>query len=141
MLDTFIVHKEWLDNISGLPVEQQDKIIGDFVRYGVGLSPAHIDDEYTQAFVKMLKNRIDYSKDKYNQKVEMSRTAGRKKKIDDKIVWDLAQEGKKAAEIAELLGCSKSTIEHSPGWKYRKSDMFEGVESPENEMKIDEFIF
>jgi hypothetical protein len=31
----------------------------------------------------MLKSRIDYSKDKYQQKVEMSKTAGRKKKIDD----------------------------------------------------------
>ncbi len=65
MADTFIVHKEWLDNIAGLPIEQQDKVIGEFVRYGVGLDSAHNDDAVVQAFVNMLKGRIDYSKEKY----------------------------------------------------------------------------
>ena len=34
MADTFIVHKEWLDSIMALPIEQQDKIIAEVVRYG-----------------------------------------------------------------------------------------------------------
>jgi hypothetical protein len=41
---TFVVHKEWLDSIRDLPIDQQDKIIGEFVRYGVGLDMEHEND-------------------------------------------------------------------------------------------------
>ena len=124
MADTFIVHKEWLDNIAGLPIEQQDKVIGEFVRYGVGLDSAHSDDAVVQAFVNMLKGRIDYSKEKYQQKVDMSKTAGRKKKVDNQQIYDLAREGKTSTEIATILNVSKSSIDHSDGWKNRKEDTF-----------------
>ena len=76
---TFVVHSEWLDCIANLPVEQQDKIIAEIIRYGTGVEMAHSDDAITQAFVNMVKGRIDYSKDKYAQKVEAGTTAGRKK--------------------------------------------------------------
>ena len=124
MADTFIVHKEWLDNIAGLPLEQQDKVIGEFVRYGVGLDSAHNDDAVVQAFVNMLKGRIDYSKEKYQQKVDMSKTAGRKKKINDQQIYDLAKSGKTSTEIASMLEVSKSTVDHSEGWKRRKENEF-----------------
>lgn len=123
-VETFVVHKEWLDNISSLPVEMQDKIIAEFVRYGCGLDSAHPDDAVAQSMVNMLKNRIDFSKDKYQQKVEMSKTAGRKKKINDMEVYKLAREGKKATEIASILECSKSAVDHSEGWRQRSSDEF-----------------
>jgi hypothetical protein len=124
MADTFIVHKEWLDNIAGLPIEQQDKVIGEFVRYGVGLDSAHSDDAVVQAFVNMLKGRIDYSKEKYQQKVDMSKTAGRKKKINDQQIYDLAKSGKSSTEIASILEVSKSAVDHSEGWKHRKESEF-----------------
>lgn len=124
MADTFIVHKEWLENIAGLPVEQQDKVIGEFVRYGVGLESAHSDDVVVQAFVNMLKGRIDYSKDKYQQKVDMSKTAGRKKKVNDEQIFKLAKSGKTSTEIANMLEISKSTVDHSEGWKRRKDEEF-----------------
>ena len=124
MADTFIVHKEWLENIAGLPVEQQDKVIGEFVRYGVGLESAHSDDVIVQAFVNMLKGRIDYSKDKYQQKVDMSKTAGRKKKVNDEQIFKLAKSGKTSTEIANMLEISKSTVDHSEGWKKRKEEEF-----------------
>lgn len=124
MIETFIVHKEWLDNIAGLPVEMQDKIIADFVRYGVGLNLAHSEDPVTQSMVNMLKNRIDYSKEQYAKKVEMGKTAGRKKKVDSEEVYRLAREGKKAEEIASLLGCAKTTIDHDEGWRQRKNSEF-----------------
>lgn len=117
---TFIVHKEWLDSIKNLPIEQQDKIIAEFVRYGTDLGLKHPDDALTQSFVNILKSRIDFSKNKYEKKVQAGKSAGRKKKVDDDEILRLALGGMKSAEIAEKLGVSKSTIDHSDGWKKRK---------------------
>lgn len=117
---TFIVHREWLDSIKNLPIEQQDKIIAEFVRYGTDLGLKHPDDVLTQSFVNILKSRIDFSKNKYEKKVQAGKSAGRKKKVDDDEILHLALEGMKSAEIAEKLGVSKSTIDHSDGWKRRK---------------------
>lgn len=122
---TFIVHSEWLENIANLSVEQQDKIIAEIIRYGTGCEMAHTDDAITQAFVNMVKSRIDYSKDKYAQKVEAGTTSGRKKKVSDSEIWNLAHnEGKKSEEIANILGCSKSAVDHSNGWKQRNEEAF-----------------
>lgn len=125
---TFVVHKEWLDNIQGLPVETQDKVIAEFVRYGCGEPLKHSDDPGVMSLVNMLKSRIDYSKDKYNQKIEAGKGPRRKKKVDDTEIYLLAQEGKTSAEIAEILGCSKSSIDHSDGWRRRKENSIEKVE-------------
>ena len=116
---TFIVHREWLDSIKNLPIEQQDKIIAEFVRYGTDLGLKHQDDALTQSFVNILKSRIDFSKNKYEKKVQAGKSAGRKKKVDDDEILRLALGGMKSAEIAEKLGVSKSTIDHSDGWKRR----------------------
>lgn len=121
---TFIVHQEWLENIRGLPVEQQDKIISEFVRYGVGLELEHTDDPVIQAFVNMLKGRIDYSINKYLEKLNASKTAGRKKKINDQQIYDLANQGKTSSEIASLLDISKSSVDHSEGWRKRNEKDF-----------------
>lgn len=117
---TFIVHREWLDSIKNLPIEQQDKIIAEFVRYGTDLGLKHPDDALTQSFVNILKSRIDFSKNKYEKKVQAGKSAGRKKKVDDDEILRLALGGMKSAEIAEKLGVSKSAIDHSDGWKRRK---------------------
>ena len=116
---TFIVHREWLDSIKNLPIEQQDKIIAEFVRYGTDLGLKHLDDALTQSFVNILKSRIDFSKNKYEKKVQAGKSTGRKKKVDDDEILRLALGGMKSAEIAEKLGVSKSTIDHSDGWKRR----------------------
>ena len=121
-MDTFIVHKEWLENISTLPVDVQDKVIAEFVRYGCEIDSEHKEDVVVQSFVNMVKSRIDYSKEQYEKKLVMSKTAGAKKKINDKEVYRLAQEGKSAKEIAEELGVSRSSIDHSEGWRRRKEE-------------------
>ena len=84
-------------------------------RYAVKL------DGYTSG---ILKNRIDYSKDQYAKKVAMGKTAGAKRKVDDKQIYDLAREGKTATEIATILNISKSSVDHSDGWRSRKDNEF-----------------
>lgn len=122
---TFVVHQDWLDSIRELPIEQQDKIIAEFVRYGTEMELQHLDDPIVQAFVNMLKGRIDASKEAYKQKVEMSKVGGRKKKTNDIEIYKLAREGYSSAEIAKTLGISKSAVDHNEGWKNRKNDEFE----------------
>ena len=65
---TFIVHSDWLDSLKELPIEEQDKIIADTIRYGLDREIIHGDDPRVQAFVKMKSKDIDYSKEKYEQK-------------------------------------------------------------------------
>lgn len=133
---TFVMHKEWLDSIAGLPIEQQDKVIAEIVRYGTGCELAYEDDPVIMAFVNLLKSRIDFSKNKYNQKVEMSKSAGRKKKVDDEKILRLAREGKSAQQIADMLGCSKSSIDHSEGWRNRKTIREEAIK--ETQLEVEE---
>ena len=56
----------------------------------------------------------------------MSKTAGRKKKINDLDVYELAREnpGYTSQDIANILGVSKSSIDHSDGWKNRYKDSY-----------------
>lgn len=138
---TFVMHKEWLDSIAGLPVEQQDKVIAEIVRYGTGCELAYEDDPVIVAFVNLLKSRIDFSKNKYNQKVEMSKSAGRKKKVDDEEILRLAREGKSAQQIADMLGCSKSSIDHSEGWRNRKTVREEAIENTRLEVEEPPKVF
>lgn len=125
---TFIVHSDWLKQIANIPVEMQDKVIADMVRHGCEMDMQHEDDCIVNALVKGFQDRIDYSKDKYQAKVEAGNTSGRKKKVDDNVVRQMALEGKTSQQIANYLGVSKSTIDHSAGWKSRKH-------------KNDEFVF
>lgn len=124
MVDTFIMRGEWLDNIDTLPTEIQDKVIADIVRFGTKRNTLYDDDPVVYSLVNMVKGRINNSVVEYEKKLEMSKTAGRKKKYDDKQIYELARQGKTAEEIANELGCSKSTIDKSAGWKNRKNDNF-----------------
>ena len=121
---TFIVHSDWLDSLKELSIEEQDKIIADTIRYGLDREIIHGDDPRVQAFVKMKSKDIDYSKEKYEQKKYMAQGAGRRKVIDDKAIWELAQQGNTSEKIAEILGVSKSSVDHSIGWKKRREFLF-----------------
>lgn len=115
----FIMRGEWLNNFNGLPLETRDKIIADIVRYGVGQELEYGDDPVIASIVNMTKSSIDASKNSYDKKLEMSKTAGRKKIIDDNKILELARKGLTAQEIADELGVSKSSVDKSEGWKQR----------------------
>ena len=122
---TFVVHSEWLESIKGLPLEQQDKIIAEIVRYGANCKLEYEDDTGIASVVNLLKGRIDFSKNKYAQKIEAGKVGGRRKKVDDDEILRLAREGNTSAQIAEILGISKSAVDHSEGWKKRKEKLIE----------------
>ena len=118
---TFIVHREWLTAIQGLPTEQQDAVIGDLIRYGTELPPQHENDPIITSMVNLVKGKIDYSKDKYAQKVEGGKNGGRQCRFSPKQIYEVAQEHMDDAQaVADILGCSKSTVNHSEGWRRRK---------------------
>ena len=82
------------------------------------------DDPVIASFVNMVKGSIDVSVMSYETKLEASKGAGRRKKVNDEEVYKLARIGKSSAEIAELLGCCKSSIDKNEGWRNRKNDDF-----------------
>ena len=125
MIDTFIVRGEWLDNIETLPLDMQDKVIAEIVRYGTRKATQYDDDPVIFSIVNGYKGRIDSTITDYENKVSMSKIAGRKKKLDSQKVYALAREGKTAQEIADELGVSKSSIDKSEGWKNRREEHFE----------------
>lgn len=119
---TFIFHSEWLDAISKLPQVQQDKIIADLVRFGCDKDLGYVDAPEVNSYVEILKGRIAFSKEKYQEKVSKGEKYGAKKRVQSQRIYELAREGKGSAEIAAILGVSKSTVDHSEGWAKRKTD-------------------
>lgn len=123
---TFIFHSDWLDNINDLPLEEQEKVIAEIVRYGTGRPLEHTDDKLVSMAVNFVKKSIDFSKGKYEEKKLNGQTHGRVKKVNDYEVWKLASQGWTAQRIADELGLSKPTIDHCRGWKERKNTEFLG---------------
>lgn len=119
-LDSFVFKKKWIEKIAALPMEQQDQILAEIVRYGTGSELKYKDNAVVNSMVKLITDEIDFSKEKYSERLTMSQFAGRKKKIDNEQILRLALQGKNSTEIAEILGVSKSSIDHSEGWKRRK---------------------
>jgi DNA-binding NarL/FixJ family response regulator len=117
---TFVMHSEWLEDIAGLPTEQQDKIIGEVVRYGMRKPLKYKDDSDIQAFVDMIKEKIDCGRQAEKRLFTRHRS---NRKINDEEVWELAREGMTAEDIADIFNCCKSTIDHCEGWKRRKEEV------------------
>jgi len=99
----------------------QDEIIADLVRYGCRIPTVYDDIPQISSYVNLLKGRIDFSIDKYNAKVGNS---GGKKESQNELIWRLARTPMTAQKIADELGCSKSKIDHSEGWKQRGNDNY-----------------
>lgn len=121
-MSNFVFYKDWIDNIKGLPPDIQDKIIADIVRYGVEEEMLHSDDMTIAMAVNFTKRAIDDSKAKYQARIDYGKNVGRAKKTNDKEIYEMARAGMKSNEIAVALGVSKSSVDHSEGWKQRKSD-------------------
>lgn len=119
-LHRFVFYGEWLENIKGLPVEQQMKIVYDMVQYGTGNEPQFQDDPMVMMGLNFVKGAIEKSKQDYINKVNSGNNYGRKRVVDDNEIYNLAKKGMSSAQISEELGISKSSVDHSAGWKRRK---------------------
>lgn len=120
-LHRFVFYGEWLENIKGLPNEQQMKIIYDMVQYGTGNEPQFQDDPVVAMGLNFVKGAIDKSKQDYINKINNGNNYGRKKTISDNVIYDLAHnERLTAQQIADRTGYGKSTIQHSKGWVNRQ---------------------
>lgn len=137
---TFIFHGAWLDYIEGLNEEQRLKVIWDIVNYGADKDLIYSkEDKFIETIVNFVKGNIDSSKKNYEATIERNQRGGRKKTVDEHKVYELARLGKKSQEIAEELGCSKSTIDNNPGWKNRKNDNYFNEEIKEKSNEKFEF--
>ena len=125
---TFIFHSDWLDCIQGMSIEQQDQIIGDIVRYGTRRDLQHEDDGTISMAVNFCKSKIDFSVNKYLEKVENGKKNGSKnKRWTDEMIYNASQGENSSTVVATKLGCSKSTVDHNDGWLKRKENLnFDG---------------
>lgn len=119
-LHRFVFYGEWLENIKGLPVEEQMKIVYDMVQYGTGNEPQFQDDPVVMMGLNFVKGAIEKSKQDYINKVNNGNNYGRKRVVNDNEIYNLAKNGMSSAQISEELGISKSSVDHSAGWKRRK---------------------
>ena len=119
-LHRFVFYGEWLENIKGLPVEEQMKIVYDMVQYGTGNEPQFQDDPMVMMGLNFVKGAIEKSKQDYINKVNNGNNYGRKRVVDDNEIYNLAKNGMSSIQISEELGISKSSVDHSAGWKRRK---------------------
>lgn len=120
-LHRFVFYGEWLENIKGLPNEQQMKIIYDMVQYGTGNEPQFQDDPVVAMGLNFVKGAIDKSKQDYINKINSGNNYGRKKTTSDNVIYNLAHnEHLTVKQIVERTGYGESTIQHSKGWANRQ---------------------
>jgi DNA-binding NarL/FixJ family response regulator len=74
--------------------------------------------------VNFTKNGINRAKWDYYEKIKNGSKGGRQKTVNDKAIHELAVQGKRSEDIAKELGISKSSVDHSEGWRKRKEADF-----------------
>lgn len=119
-LHRFVFYGEWLENIKGLPAEDQMKIVYDMVQYGTGNEPQYQDNPVVAMGLNFVKGAIEKSKQDYINKVNNGNNYGRKRVVINSEIYNLAKSGMNSTQISEELGISKSSVDHSEGWRKRK---------------------
>ena len=111
---TFIIHSDWLVSLRRLPVEQQDKVLAEWVRYGSEEKLEYADDFLIATIVEQRMGAIDASKERYQEKVAQGKTGGSRKKYNDEKIAALKKQGIYTnQQIADMMGCSKSKVDHT----------------------------
>lgn len=93
------------------------KAVMEFGLYGV--IPEEEDNVWLYGLEQTITS-IDKAKDRYTAAVANGKKGGRPKTIDDSKIKELIDQGKTNKEIADMLGCSISSVEKK-GAQYRKN--------------------
>ena len=117
---TFIFYPDWLDFIDRI-TNDKDKLdlYNIIVQYGCHAEYQSENKMMSAVFESLIKPKIDIAQSKYEEKINMGKTFGRKKVANDEAIRKLAQGGMRAREIASTLDISEATVYHSEGWKNR----------------------
>lgn len=92
------------------------------VDYGCNGIEREVDSESLKAvFNSLIKPKIDLAQAKYGEKVEGAKLGGKKKKVDEDAILEMALKGFTAKQIAAELGISQTAVYHSDAWKLRKN--------------------
>lgn len=119
-IDRVIVMKHWIDSVKNMLNEQQmQEFSYAILMYGLYEEYHKSNDVAVQMALNFVWPQIDMMIEGYEEKREMGKKMGRKKTVDDTVVWQMFQEGKKAPEIAKLLDKPPQTIYSSEGWRER----------------------
>lgn len=97
------------------------------VQYGTGNEPQFQNDPVVAMGLNFVKGAIDKSKQDYINKINNGNNYGCKRVVDDNEIYNLAKNGMNSTQISEELGISKSSVDHSEGWKKRKEKDVEFV--------------
>ena len=124
-VENFVFRKDWCDKLRefGVSREEEKDFIARIVWYGLyGEEEAIEGNGFANAWLDSIRDQIDYSKDKYREKVIGGEVGGRPSIVDSNKLKSLIAEGKRGIDIAKELGVSKDTIYHHEAWIKRKEN-------------------
>ena len=127
----FSVYHEYWDAIKHFDQDTQNRITGATYRYVFeGEMPDPSVDPIAFGMINAWKMSLDNSIERFNNAESRGSKGGRPNKVDSSELAELIASGKKASEIAEILGVSVDTIYKREEWKNRKSVSTNLVEIP-----------
>ena len=128
MRDSVKVMSNWLESFKDTCTEEQLKeICYRIVQYGIyeRWIEKEDDDPVVKVAMNLISPQIDAMQDNYEEKIERGKRGGRPPKLNAHQIWKYAREGKKAKEIAELMGgISVNSVYSNAGWKAKDDDDF-----------------
>lgn len=94
------------------------------------------DNPYIDMLMPNITTVVDKAKDRYNKAIANGKKGGRPKKYSDEEMISLYNQGLTYQQIADQLGCSKSTVEKTIS-KHKKDNIFlpENRKNPEKPSK------
>lgn len=119
---SFIFYPEWLDCANGFAQEEERvELLKMIVDYGcTGIQHESASEALTAIFNSLIKPKIDLAQAKYGEKMESAKLGGKKKKVDEDAILEMALKGFTAKQIAAELGISTTAVYHTDAWKLRK---------------------
>lgn len=125
MKDRVVIEKAWLEKFKDICNEEQLKEISyGLLKYGLYGEDIDSNDAVVNVVLNFIRPQIDNMQKAYEKKISKGENVGRPATIDTETVYQMAREGAKAKEIAEVLGKNIKSIYSNQGWINRKNPNF-----------------